>query len=175
MVDAAYVGWGSADGPYPSSGVLACGQALVSPWDTGSGTAGEGIFEVPNCSAVDNPGLKMTETILGYMYLVEETDIDCTMYQMQAACDALDTSQNCIEAAVNLAQNNASFTLPDANTLSNISSFANELAVTVSDFIEGSAGTSTAGDPLTAKAGVLTVINTYGSLYLAYEGCGPSY
>jgi hypothetical protein len=101
-VDAAYVDWGTPEGPFPSTqtGPLACGAVSVYPWKHNGETIYR-FFGIPNCSGSVTPDIRLAEAQEGYNNTVSELEQACR--QIEQACEQLREIQNCVSAAQQLA------------------------------------------------------------------------
>ncbi|MGB7982084.1 MAG: fibronectin type III domain-containing protein [Candidatus Nanopelagicales bacterium] len=108
-VDASYVDWGEADGPYHQVGdaPYVCGKVTVQPW-VGRPTADTAsIFGIPNCDGSATPEFGLARAQVGYYDALSGYQGLCAI--SQDACDQVDRMQRCYAEALNLAKAGSTF------------------------------------------------------------------
>jgi hypothetical protein len=172
-VDAAYVDWGSADGPFVTNGNdLVCGQVAVSPWVHNSAAYDEQVFAVENCDGSSTPTVTLSNSISHFQQRIGTKQIDCGN-GFQDACNAINTAMACLGGALSVAQSTAPWPLPPAGTAQQIAAFGGLAADSASTYITSQATVSVTGfsfaliGELTSLAGIFTAMGG------AYGSCAP--
>jgi hypothetical protein len=171
-VDAAYVNWGSDDGPFaPGGPPLACGAVLVNPWLPNGGPEDQSVFSVANCDGSPTPGDQLAQAASGFEAAIASEQIDCSN-DFKAACDAIQTAQNCLSAAHDLAVQN--FPVP-VDAKGTATAAGNEFLSKGSAYLRNSASqvVSDIGHVTGFAGQLLGVANTIAGLAQAFNQCDP--
>lgn len=171
-VDAAYVNWGSASGPFLAAGNIACGQVTVSPWSTDSGTASANVFAVKNCDGSNNPGDQLNSNASSFYQHISGKQIDCGN-GFQDACDAINTAFACLGSAVQLAASQSPIPVSFTNPTDVLDTVSGDAADTADTFLQGVESESTASFTTSLSTGILHVLGLFNSLSSAYNSCAP--
>lgn len=174
LVDASYVDWGSADGPRPASGWMACGSVYVSPWKYGANTYnGDGGTLFPeNCNGSPTPGQQVTNSINNFQQRIAAKQIDCSG-GFQDACDAISTAMTCLGGAVNVAQSTSPWPLPPASTAQEVNAFGGLIRDSAATYLTSQASPSALGSGLSFFNQVIGVAGTMLTMADAYNSCAP--
>lgn len=170
-VDAGYVDWGRAEGPFASSGDLACGNVNVSPWKTGSTTQSGQVFTSRNCfSNSRTPHEKYSDSVQAYNQRLNQKSIDCSG-GMQDACDQIQRMFNCVDAAIGLATANSPFPLPGSSATEAAGTYMNAMLDGASTYVEAAVEPSPATFTLNVASRIAQVGSIWQSLASAYNSC----
>ncbi|HVX31700.1 MAG TPA: hypothetical protein VHA80_01050 [Solirubrobacterales bacterium] len=166
-VDAAYVYWGSAEGPFPHSHpALACGAVTTSPYlSTEAGaTAGAEPLGTPECHGAVSPLEQFNASQAAAGKRIGEEAIRCDE-GFEEACQIIHLYEQCLGAATQLAQSNAPdipFTQPD------------DVAGAAGDFLQESehAVVSSLGQLLSFASEAHEAYHAISTISTAYSSCG---
>jgi hypothetical protein len=171
-VDATYVDWGSEAGPFPAGQpALACGAVLVNPWLQGGDAVDRSIFGVANCDSSPTPEDQLSQAADNFDTGIANEQIECGN-GFEDACRAIETAQNCLGAAHDVAVEN--FPVP-VDAKSAASAAGSEFVSKGSQYLRDSS-TQVISDigHVTGFAGqILGVANTIAGLAQAYNQCVP--
>jgi hypothetical protein len=111
-VDAAFVNWGSDNGPpLGESPPSVCGAVTVAPWETSAGTPSDpsdsSIYSVPNCDGSQTPDQQLVTAQAAYGQRLSELQAECDADPQD--CGLFQESQACFTAAFDLASSTADF------------------------------------------------------------------
>ena len=171
-VDATNVDWGTSAGPFPAGGpAMVCGQVLVDPWVGKDSSSGGSMFQAQNCDGSATPETQLSQASAAYGQRVADDSIQCDN-GFQDFCAALQTAQQCLGAANDLAAANSPFPVDTQGTASAVAGKVVEGGTiylrSSSSAIIGDIGHVT-GFALKA----LGVVSTVTSLAQAYNRCAP--
>ncbi|HJP95753.1 MAG TPA: hypothetical protein VJ843_00080, partial [Candidatus Saccharimonadales bacterium] len=168
-VDASYSDWGSA-GPTSS---LVCGQVTVAPWKNGSTTVNGGLFASQNCNgSTPTPDAQLSTAATNYGSRISDKEIDCGN-GFQDACQAIQTAQQCLGAAVNLAASTSSFPLPNGNAYDQPAQWGGMLADNASTYIQSQEGEIPILSAASFATQLLGAVQTIMNVASAYNSCAP--
>jgi hypothetical protein len=168
-VDASYTDWGSA-GPTSS---LVCGQVTVAPWKDGSTTVNSGLFASKNCNgSTPTPDEQLATAATNYSDRTAIRGIDCSN-GFQDACDAIQTAQQCLGAAVSLAASTSSFPLPNGNAYDQPAQWGSMLADNASTYIQSQEGEIPILSAASFGTQLLGAVQTIMNVANAYNTCAP--
>jgi hypothetical protein len=172
-VDAAFVDWGQATGPFVSSGQnLVCGRVTVSPWIVGSSTTSGDLFDVKNCDNSPTPDQVLATNAANAHDAVADARIDCDN-GMQDACDAIADYLACFGAAIQLASSQSPIPVTFDNPTETVDTVAGTTANAANTYIQGLESETVGGFNMNVATGILNVVNLYNSLSSAYNSCSP--
>lgn len=172
-VDAAYVDWGSVDGPMPSgSSPLVCGKVTTSPWLYASNTYDGSLFTSNNCDSSPGPGNILGTNVTHFQGRMALKQIDCGNGN-QDACNAINTAMTCLGGAMNVAQSTAPWQLPPAGTSQEIEAFSAAAIDGVSNYVSALEELSVPQFSLGFFAELSQVLGTMLQLGNAYSSCAP--
>ena len=124
-VDAAYVNWGSVDGPFTESGKLACGNVTVNPWTyDDSDYNNEDMFSVPACGDTEAPDEQLSDRISSYQAEIDDLETACST--SEDACDYMSTYNTCVQNEawdVAIDNEDVSFVVPSGSPISDASAY----------------------------------------------------
>lgn len=170
-VDAAYADWGSADGPLPASGSLVCGNVTINPWTHGgSEYSNHNIFAIPQCDSTATPSDALNARISRYQAVISNYQAECDA-NMQDACNAITTTEACIQGAWDVAQNNAPFSFPTGSPISNPSGYTSSFLGAASDYIESLEPGAVSGMTFAAGSALIDSYSLISNLNAAYDSC----
>ena len=104
VVDAAYIDWGSADGPFASSPSddQVCGSVTVAPWVHGSSTynydSSGNMYQIPNCGGSSGLNTELTTAADNFTSALAAAQLDCND-GLHDACSAASAYEACFEDA----------------------------------------------------------------------------
>ncbi len=169
-IDAANVNWGTgAAGPTPVNGnPRVCGAVTVAPWSPPGGTTS--TFAVPNCDGAATPDQQLSQAAQGYSARIAQDQIQCDN-GFQDFCQALQTAQNCLSAAQQLAVSQAPFPLTPQDQAS---AFGSQVVDKGSQYLQNSDSliVSDIGHVTGFLGQVLGFVGLVASLSSAYGQCG---
>lgn len=172
-VDAAYVDWGSADGPFPpSSPPLVCGRVTVSPWVVGSGTSNAETFDVPNCDNTATPNTLLSGSVTGFNNAVSDEQIDCSN-GYQPACDAIEDAFACLGGAIQVAASTTPIPVSFTNPTQTSDTVHADAVAATDSFLQGLEIANPSSFSLGIASGISSVVNLFGALSNAYSNCAP--
>ncbi len=163
-VDATYVNWGRAAGPFPSAGAAqVCGNVIVAPWLWNGTTEDDNPWRSANCDGSSPPDQALQAAMAGAAARVDNL---CA----QGVCDVIALYSRCLSAARQLAIDNLPFPIDDGGVASSLGS-----AVVDGSAVYLKQSASPVVSDLGAVAGratqVLNVVNIIFSLIQAYNSC----
>jgi hypothetical protein len=166
-VDAAYVYWGNAEGPFPHSGEsLACGAVTASPYlSTEEGaTSDTEPLGTPECHGATSPLEQFNASQAAAGKHIGEEGIRCDE-GFEEACQIIHMYEQCLGAATQLARSNA----PDIPF-----SQPGDVAGTAGDFLQESEHlvVSSAGQILSFASAATEAYHAISSISTAYSSCG---
>jgi len=171
-VDAAYTNWGSASGPFASnpSDSMVCGAVTVSPWQYGTSTYDKmSIFNIKNCDGSLTSEDQLSTAVSGFQSRINSEQIDCNN-GFQDACDQIQRTFSCINAAVGLALYNSPFPAPSSSPTDAAATYSGDIVSGSTTYVQGVETGSTA-----SRASVLSavgeVLGIFGALTNAYNTC----
>jgi hypothetical protein len=168
-VDASYTDWGGA-GPTSS---LVCGQVTAAPWKNGSTTVDGGLFISQNCNgSTPTPDAQLNTSATEYATRMSDKEIDCSG-GFQDACDAIQTAQQCLGAAVSLAASTSSFPLPNGNAYDQPAQWGSMLADNASTYIQSQEGEIPILSAASFGTQLLGAVQTIMNVANAYNTCAP--
>jgi hypothetical protein len=143
-VDAAYVDWGSSDGPFAAnpSYDMACGSTTVAPWVyDGTDYNNTNLFQVPNCDGSSTPDSDLADAANSFGSSLAAYYTSCNG-GLQSACTAYNDEISCLEDAINLASSATGnpITLPNDDS----HQWAVDASTTASDIVSGAASAAQA-------------------------------
>jgi hypothetical protein len=171
-VDASYVDWGSATGPFSTTGDdMACGRVVVSPWVDGSLTYDEVFEEVKNCdgtSALDT----LSTAASDFNNAVAAKQIDCGQ-GIQDACNAINSAFACYGSAINVAASTSPIPVSFSTPTQTLNNSGSEAATAAN--LAFTAATTQTPEAFTPANKILigNVMGLFGSLVDAYNNCRP--
>lgn len=168
-VDAAYVDWGSANGPN-GSGILVCGKITVSPWVHASNTYTGHLFTSDNCGSAPTPYDNLTSSITSFQQAMNARQIDCSN-GMQDACDAINTAMACLSGAWNVANGEVAFDVPPVSTAQEIDEFSELMIYNASAHV--GLQTPLKPDSLDHLVTFVGAVQSIASMAGAYSSCAP--
>jgi hypothetical protein len=171
-VDATYTDWGNGSyGPFPENGsTMVCGDVLVSPWISESGTSAA-AFGSRNCDGSAAPDQQVSIATQQFDEDLDGVEVQCGD-GYQTFCAEAQTALSCLSAAQSAAEANSPVPLTNEQTADD---FASEAIDKLSDYLADSAS-SVVSDlgQVTGFAGqMLDVIDRLASLASAYDQCDP--
>jgi hypothetical protein len=170
-VDAAYVDWGSASGPYPSGGSLVCGKTSVNPWTYSSATyTNHNIFATPACDSTQPPSAVLSAHVSDYQTEIAHLSTSCDASN-GGACDYIAVYNACIQDAWDVAEGSASFTLPSGDPISNPVGYYTAYLGAASDWIESTEDSHVVGLVFGTAGDLLDEITTVSTLNTGYDNC----
>lgn len=174
-VDASYVDWGSADGPFdtnPSNNQV-CGAVSVGPWEYGSTDySADNLYNVKNCDGSSTPDSALTSATSSFSSRVAAKQIDCSG-GYQAACDAINNAMACLTGAIDVASSAYPVPIPTVSSTGDVSSFAATMKGYGAGYVEDKATQTLTGIPSRNGIGASTVVSVFGALIGAYNSCAP--
>jgi len=171
-VDASYTDWGSASGPNASSQTLVCGQVTIAPWTYNGGTVNGGLFGSGNCDNSPTPDQNLNSATQNYSSRMATRGIDCSN-GFQDACNAMETAQTCLSAAVNLAGSTSPFPLPNSDPYDAPAAWGGTLANSATTYIQAIESPTPQLSALQFGNSLLGALNTIVSIANAYNTCAP--
>jgi len=170
-VDAAYVDWGSASGPYPSGGSLVCGKTSVNPWVYSSvNYSNHDVFATPACDSTQPPSAVLSAHVSDYQTEIAHLNTSCDASNHDA-CDYITVYNACIQDAWDIANSNASFALPSGSPISNPVGYYTAYLTAASDWIESTESSHVVGLVFGTGGDLLEEIATVSALNSGYDNC----
>lgn len=177
-VDAAYVDWGSTDGPLATDPAnnMVCGTVTISPWVHDSTTYTEegnpDLYDVGDCDGSDVPSVQLSNAISTFQNGVSSREIDCSN-GFQDACQAIEAAYACISGAVSVAQSTSPWPLPPASTAEEVDAFGGVIRSSAENYIGGLEETSVPGFSFSVINETVGVTGTILTIANAYNSCAP--
>ncbi|SDI91049.1 IPT/TIG domain-containing protein [Frankineae bacterium MT45] len=166
-VDATYVDWGTA-GPFGAGGQTnVCGSVQVAPWTGEAAGSSPSDPFIGNCDGSETPDSQLSDAEQAYGQHLSELEELCEL--SQDACQAVQTYQSCVSAAMGLASAGSTFPIVQSP-----GDLALPAAQSAGQLLENSARqiVSDIGYVLDYGAQVIGVVQIFGALINAYETCG---
>ena len=178
-VDASYVNWGSADGPFASNPAdnLACGAVSVTPWVYGGNTytyaSNPNLYSIRNCDNSPTPEVWVDNSISAFSAGVANKQIDCGN-GYQDACDAIQSAYACLGGAMSVAQSTTPWPLPGASTGTQVAAFGGLIRESAATYMTSQAIVSPSGFGLSFFNQLIGVSGTMITIASAYNACIPN-
>ena len=169
VVDAAYVDWGTANGPFatnPNDNKV-CGQVTVTPW-VNEADSDPHLFDVLNCDNSTKMSDAVSSAAAYYSIRIGQVQIDCSN-GMQDACDAIQTATTCFNGARNVALSTSPWPLPDADTTAHIAAFDNVFLDGAATYMTSQESVSVTGSLLGFYNELVHVADTMATMANAYN------
>jgi hypothetical protein len=181
-VDAAYVNWGSADGPLASnpSDVMACGAVTFSPWKYGTSTYtmtdNPDVYSVPNCDNSDTPSDQLASAISGFQSAVGQKENLCSLGDTDA-CNAVDTAYACLSGAMDVAQSTSPWPLPSTltaeSTAEEVNAWGGQFRAAAVTWVTDREEVSISGFGFGIANDLINLTGTFITVANAYNSCAP--
>lgn len=174
-VDAAYVDWGSVDGPFASNPAdnLACGVVSVLPWRLGSTPYQQGALfsDIKNCSDV----YTLADSIYGpaeqYETIVQPYEVDCG-YLIQDACDTRDTYYQCFNSGIDVAIQFYNLPISNPNSTAGHATFMDQLMGEVTTLLINKTSEEVLGSNQSRQSiGFTDAYYIYNQIGTSYNNC----
>lgn len=138
FVDAAYVDWGTARGPFLADGTpLVCGAVTIAPWEGQQPDDVPRLFASANCDGSSTPRQHLADSSSQFSQRVSARQIDCSN-GFEDACQAIRTAYSCLSGAVDIAAGTTPFPLPPAGSSPDWpNTYGQDLDLAASGFISG--------------------------------------
>ncbi|MGH9857657.1 MAG: hypothetical protein ACRD4B_07425, partial [Acidobacteriota bacterium] len=173
VVDATHLDWGSADGPFVTSGTdLVCGSVAVSPWVFNSTNYDESTFAVKNCDSSPTPAAELSTAVSYFQERISLKQIDCNN-GFQDACQAIQTAMTCIGAARNLAEGQLPWPMPPATTAEEVGAMGELMLEAGSGYLTVNAPSAVSGLNVGFILDVYDTVHTILDIRDAYNSCAP--
>lgn len=174
-VDAAYVDWGSASGPYPTLAGLICGSVTFSPWVHGGSTyTNPDIFFTQACDSTASPSAQLQTRVSSYMSKIASLNMDCSGGN-NTACDVADSYRACIVSAWSVASGSSAFSMPTGSPISDPVAYYTGYLSAASAFIQSLEQNSIVGSTFDVGGSLIDEVSTITALNGAYDSCFASH
>lgn len=172
-VDAAYVDWGAAEGPFNTANDKVCGHVSVSPWKHGSSAYNATLFSVLECGGGAPSRQVQLEGAKSYYYSrVANRQIDCSN-GFQDACSAINNAFACLGGAINLAASTSPIPVTYTPPTTTTDTITSETENATSSYIVAIESPSPAAFDTSVALGLINVAGLYNALSDAYNSCTP--
>jgi hypothetical protein len=133
-VDAAYVDWGSDEGPFSANGPLACGSVTVSPWLPNN--VKSTTFDVKNCDSLSTPDVQLSDAVSNYEERIDGIEIECGE-GYQDFCQELQQTESCLAGADAAAWAASPVPAPSADPVTAGTTYTTDALDIVDAFLQG--------------------------------------
>lgn len=173
-VDAAYVDWGTEQGPYPDSGALVCGQVVAIPWSYGGATDfsahASQILTQPACDSTESPGFELLVNVSNYQDELKNLNIDCSA-AFQDACNYITTYKACTQDAWDVAESTTPFSMPSGSPTDDPTGYYAAYLDAGGTYIESQEGETVTGLAFKGGGELVSATSTIATLNGAYDDC----
>jgi len=171
-VDAAYIDWGTANGPFAADPTnnMVCGSVTVEPWTYGTSTYnGSSLFEVKNCDNSTAPDNQLSSAASSFSQTLGQEESACATFG-QDYCKQVQTTLYCLNAAISLALYNSPFPSPNGSPSDDAATYTSDIVTGGSIYIRG-IETGSVADRVAVEAGVGQFLGIVYGLINAYNTC----
>jgi len=168
-VDAAYTDWSNVNGPFANDPAV-CGKVTVSPWLNGSSMVNSGVFDVKDCDNSPTLADQLSSSVVTYQGRIDNEKLNCSQGQ-QDACQQIERTINCVNAAVGLASYNSPFPLPGSSPTDAASTFIGDYTQGANTYMSGIEESAPTTFTLGAIDGLASILNVVSGLTTAYSTC----